>query len=54
MFTAITVTRNFMHLVFGTGELTRPELFGLNKSEIGDAYKAGETKREKAKFGILD
>ena len=54
MFTAITVTRNFMHLIFGTGELKKPELFGLDKSEIGDAYKAVETKREKAKFGILD
>lgn len=54
MFTAITVTRNFMHLIFGTGELKHPEWFGLNKTEIGDAYKAIETKREKAKFGILD
>ncbi len=54
MFTAITVTRNFMHLIFGTGELKHPEWFGLNKSDIGDAYKAVETKREKAKFGILD
>ena len=43
-----------MHLIFGTGELKNPELFGLKKSDIGDAYKAVETKREKAKFGILD
>lgn len=54
MFTAITVTRNFMHLIFGTGELKKPEWFGLKKTDIGDAYKAVETKREKAKFGILD
>ncbi len=54
MFTAITVTRNFMHLIFGTGDLKHPEWFGLKKSDIGDAYKATETKREKAKFGILD
>ena len=54
MFTAITVTRNFMHLIFGTGDLTHPEWFGLKKSDIGDSYKAVETKREKAKFGILD
>lgn len=54
MFSAITVTKNFMHLTFGTGELKHPEWFGLKKAEIGDAYKAVETKREKAKFGILD
>lgn len=54
MFTAITVTRNFMHLIFGTGDLKHPEWFGIKKSDIGDSYKAVETKREKAKFGILD
>ena len=54
MFSAITVTRNFMHLIFGTGELKHPEWFGLKASDIGDAYKAVDTKREKAKFGILD
>ena len=54
MFTAITVTKNFMHLIFGTGELKYPALFGLRKDEIGTAYKASETKREKAKFGVLD
>ena len=30
MFSAITVTKNFMHLIFGTGELKHPALFGLN------------------------
>ncbi len=54
MFTAITVTKNFMHLIFGTGELKYPALFGLRKDEIGTAYTASETKREKAKFGVLD
>jgi len=54
MFSAITITKNFMHLIFGTGDLKYPELFGLNKNEIGTAYEATETKREKAKFGILD
>lgn len=54
MFTAITVTKNFMHLIFGTGELKYPALFGLRKDEIGSAYTASETKREKAKFGVLD
>lgn len=54
MFTAITVTRNFMHLIFGAGELKYPALFGLSKDEIGQGYEAVETKREKARFGILD
>ncbi|MBR1943313.1 protein translocase subunit SecD [bacterium] len=54
MFSAITVTKNFMHLIFGTGELKYPALFGLKRDEIGTAYKASETKREKAKFGVLD
>ena len=54
MFSAITVTKNFMHLVFGTGELKHPALFGLKPEEIQDAYSAVETKKEKAKFGVLD
>lgn len=54
MFSAITVTKNFMHLIFGTGELKYPALFGLAKEEIGKGYEATETKREKARFGILD
>lgn len=54
MFTAITVTKNFMHLIFGTGELKYPALFGLTKSDIGKGYEVTETKREKARFGILD
>ena len=54
MFTAITVTKNFMHLIFGTGELKYPALFGLSKNEIGKGYEVTETKREKARFGILD
>ncbi|MBQ4647263.1 MAG: protein translocase subunit SecD [Candidatus Gastranaerophilales bacterium] len=54
MFSAITVTKNFMHLVFGSSELKYPELFGLRREDIQDAYVATETKREKAKFGVLD
>ena len=54
MFSAITVTKNFMNLIFGTGELKHPALFGLKASEIGKSYEAVETKREKARFGILD
>ena len=54
MFSAITVTKNFMHLIFGTSELKYPELFGLKKEDIQNAFVAEETKREKAKFSILD
>ena len=54
MFTAITVTRNFMHLFFGTGQLKHPEWFGIKKEEISEGYTATETKRENAKFGVLD
>ncbi len=54
MFSAITVTKNFMHLIFGTSELKYPQLFGLKKEDIENAYVATETKREKAKFGVLD
>lgn len=54
MFSAITVTKNFMHLLFGTGHLKHPSWFGLHDFEINTAYEADETKRENAKFGILD
>ena len=54
MFSAITVTKNLMHLIFGTGQLKYPSLFGLKESDINEAYEATETKREKAKFGVLD
>ena len=54
MFSAITITKNFMHLIFGTGSLKNPALFGLRPEEIGEGFQAVETKREKAKFGILD
>ena len=43
-----------MHLIFGTGELKHPGTFGLRQDEIGKGYDAVETKREKARFGILD
>lgn len=54
MFSAVTITKNFMHLIFGTGELKYPALFGLRANEIGKAYEVQETKREKAKFGVLE
>jgi len=54
MFSAITVTKNFMHLILGTSELKYPQLLGLNPDEIKDRSGIQETKREKAKFGVLD
>ena len=54
MFSAITITKNFMHLTFGSKELKYPEMFGIKKEEIENAFVATETKREKAKFGVLD
>lgn len=54
MFTAITVTKNFMHLAFGAGELTHPGWFGLKKSEIGKAVSYAETDPRKAKLGVID
>ena len=54
MFSAITVTKNFMHLLFGTGHLKHPEWFGIRADEINTAYESEDTKRENAKFGILD
>lgn len=54
MFSAITVTKNMMHLMFGTGQLKHPFLFGLKDSDINEAYEASETQRENAKFGVLD
>lgn len=54
MFTAITVTKNFMHLLFGTGQLKHPSWFGLKDSDINASFEATETKKEKARFGILD
>lgn len=54
MFSAITITKNIMHLVFGTGDLKYPQLFGLRSNEIGKAFEVKETKREKAKFGVLE
>lgn len=54
MFSAITVTKNFMHLTFGSSELKYPAMFGLKKSDIQNSFTATETRREKAKFGVLD
>lgn len=54
MFSAITITKNFMHLTFGTGQLKHPALFGLKESDIDQAYEVSETQRENAKFGVLD
>ena len=43
-----------MLLTFGTKSLTNPALFGLRADEIGQGYQVTETKKENAKFGIID
>lgn len=53
MFTAITVTKNFMKLFLGYGELV-PEWFGLRKDEIGKTYEVQDTTPRKAKLGVID
>ena len=54
MFSAITVTRNFMHLLFDAGSFRDPKFFRIKESYIQKNFEAEDTKREKAKFGVLD
>lgn len=54
MFTAITVTKNFMHLCFGTGQLKNPGWFGLKKEDIRKVFEVEDTDPRKAKLGVLD
>ena len=54
MFTAITATKTFMHLLFGTGQLKHPEWFGINKDQIKRVFEAEDTDPRKAKLGVLD
>lgn len=54
MFTAITVTRTFMHLLFGAGQLKHPGWFGLKKEQISEVSTVEDTSPRRAKLGILD
>ena len=55
MFSAITVTKNFMHLLFDTWDLKNPFWFGLRADEIQKTtHQPKETTAHKAKYGILD
>jgi preprotein translocase subunit SecD len=54
MFTAITVTKTFMHLVFGSGKLKHPALFGLREDQIAKGTSFEDTNPRKAKFGVID
>lgn len=54
MFTAIVVTKTFMHLFFGAGKLTHPEWFGLRKDQISTSEIVSDTNPRNAKLGILD
>jgi preprotein translocase subunit SecD len=54
MFTAITVTKNLMHLFFDQADSINPAWFGLKKEEIGKAYAVQDTSPRKAKLGVID
>ncbi|NLF83649.1 MAG: protein translocase subunit SecD [Candidatus Gastranaerophilales bacterium] len=54
MFTAITVTKNFMQLFFGNCAAINPSWFGLKPDEIGVAHQVVETDPRKAKLGVID
>jgi len=54
MFTAITVTKTFMHLVFGSGQLKHPGWFGLKKEQISNSVNVEDTNPRKARLGVLD
>lgn len=54
MFSAITVTKNFMHYFFDAWDLSNPALFGLKAEDIKKEEKPKETTARKAKYGILD
>ncbi len=54
MFSAITVTKNFMHYFFDAWDLKNPEWFGIKAEEIKKEAKPEETTARKAKYGILD
>ncbi|MDD3014609.1 MAG: protein translocase subunit SecD [Candidatus Gastranaerophilales bacterium] len=54
MFTAITVTKTFMHLIFGSGQLKHPGWFGLKKEQISSYTGVEDTSPRKARLGVLD
>ncbi|MDD3420331.1 MAG: MMPL family transporter, partial [Candidatus Gastranaerophilales bacterium] len=54
MFSAITVTKNFMHYFFDTWDLSHPGWFGLKAEEIQKTSAPKETTARNAKYGILD
>lgn len=54
MFTAITVTKTFMHLFFGGSQLKHPGWFGLKKEDISKSSNVKDTNPRNAKLGILD
>jgi preprotein translocase subunit SecD len=53
MFTAITVTKAFLHLFSGGGYLQKPWLYGVKAEDISKTKKFEETKADRAKFGVL-
>jgi len=54
MFSAITVTKTFMHYFFDALDLSHPGWFGIKAEEINKTALPKETTARKAKYGILD
>lgn len=53
MFTAITVTKTFLHVVSGGGILQKPWLFGVKREEISQVKTFENTDPGRAKMGVL-
>ena len=55
MFTAITVTRNFMHILFDKCNLNHPFWFGLKESDIPQTKNKNEDNGDdNAKYGLIE
>lgn len=53
MFSAISITKNFMHILFDHCNLNHPGLFGLKESDISENKNKTFDDKD-AKFGLLD
>ncbi len=54
MFTAITVTRSFMHVLLDSSSMDHPAWFGLKKEELSQEIMSEAQTNRKAKLGVLD
>lgn len=54
MFSAITITKNLMHVIFDAGKFSSPLWFGVREDEITNKNPIEQTKARTANQGILD